>query len=424
MPLVLGCIADDLTGATDLANTLVKQGMNTVQTIGLPTEGLDDLGDVSAVVVALKSRTAPVDWAVATSLEALSMLRDAGARQIFFKYCSTFDSTDLGNIGPVSEALLDALGGGITIACPAFPTTGRTIFKGHLFVGDQLLSDSPMKDHPLTPMTDSNLVSVLGRQSRGAVGLVTLDTVEQGAEAVRRALDTLAADGVHQAVVDAVTDDHLTVIGKAAAGLSLVTGGSGVALGLPENFRRAGSLAAGPPDTGLEPGSGLAAVLSGSCSQATRGQVAYMQERRPAFLIDPVEAHEDAAGLAARAVDWARGHLEGGPVLIYATAEPADVKRAQERLGVAQAGEAIEAAMGFIAKALVDAGVRRLVVAGGETSGAVVQALGATRLRIGAEIDPGVPWTMSLDEPRLHLALKSGNFGTGDFFLKAFDRLD
>lgn len=423
MALILGCIADDLTGATDLANTLVKQGMKTVQTIGLPSGGLTDLGDVSAVVIALKSRTIAVEEAVRQSLDALELLRDGGARQFLFKYCSTFDSTDQGNIGPVTEALLNALESDISIACPAFPTAGRTIYNGHLFVGDTPLAESPMRDHPLTPMTDSNLVSVLSRQSVGKVGLVPFSAVDAGANAIRAALAELKSNGVRQAIVDAISDRHLMVIGEAIGDLPLVTGGSGIALGLPENFRRAGALPVEPPDTTLPPGSGLAAVLAGSCSQATRAQVAHMSEHRPTLQVNPIEAAADGKGVAARALEWALPKLADGPVLVYATADPEDVRTAQQQLGVAAAGEAVEQVMADVAQGLVAAGVGRLVVAGGETSGAVVQALGVKRLRIGAEIDPGVPWTMSIDAPRLHLALKSGNFGTPDFFLKAFDRL-
>ena len=425
VPLILGCIADDLTGASDLANTLVKQGMPTVQTVGVPEAGLGTLGDeAAAVVVSLKSRTIPPAAAVTQSLAALAALRAAGARQILFKYCSTFDSTDRGNIGPVGEALLEALGTDFTIACPAFPVNGRTIYKGRLFVGDLPLSESPMRHHPLTPMTDSDLVAVLGRQSRGKVGLVPFQTVNAGAAAIRARFAELRRQGVRQAVVDAITDDNLLAIGEACRDLPLIGGGSGIALGLPENFRAAGLLPAKPADSALPPGRGLAAVLAGSCSQATREQVAWMAERRPALRIDPVAAAADVDGVTAMAVAWARPHLPEGPVLIYATAEPDEVRRTQEKLGAAAAGEAIERTLGGIARGLVEAGVGQLVVAGGESSGAVIQALGIERLRIGPEIDPGVPWTYSLSEPALHLALKSGNFGGRDFFLKAFDNLN
>ncbi len=424
MPLILGCIADDLTGASDLANTLVKQGMPTIQTVGLPADGLLAAdNDDAAVVVSLKSRTIAPEDAIAQSLAALAALRAAGARQILFKYCSTFDSTDRGNIGPVGEALLEALGADFTIACPAFPVNGRTIYKGRLFVGDVPLSESPMRHHPLTPMTDSDLVAVLGRQSQGKVGLVPFQTVNAGADAIRARFAELRGQGVRQAVVDAITDDNLLAIGKACRDLPLIGGGSGIALGLPDNFRAAGLLPAQAADTKLPPGRGHAAVLAGSCSQATRDQVAWMAERRPALRIDPLRAATDDKNTAREAVAWAKERLSDGPVLIYATATPDEVRQAQDKLGATAAGEAVERTLATIAADLVEAGVRRLVVAGGETSGAVIRMLGIKRLRIGPEIDPGVPWTYSLDRPALHLALKSGNFGGRDFFLKAFDKL-
>ena len=416
----LGCIADDFTGATDLANTLVRQGMRTVLLLGVPQD--EKPVGAEAVVVALKSRTIPAGEAVDQSLAALRWLRDNGARQFFFKYCSTFDSTDDGNIGPVAEALLDGLGEDFTIACPAFPTTGRTIYLGHLFVGDLLLSDSSMRDHPLTPMTDSNLVHVLGRQTQGRVGLVHHRTVSHGAAAIAQEFDRLHGDGCVAAIVDAIDDADLLAIGHAAADLKLVTGGSGVAMGLPDNFRRAGLLTAKGAADALDPVDGLEAVIAGSCSAATIGQVAEMGGTHPMFRVDPaaLAAGEDVAGAA---LDWAAAKLPKGPVLIYSTDQPDAVAAVQGRLGRDEAGALVEDAMAKIARGLADAGVRKLVVAGGETSGAVVQALGVTALRIGPEIDPGVPWTQSLGDPPIALALKSGNFGAPDFFVKALRML-
>ena len=418
--MLLGCIADDFTGATDLANTLVGQGMRTVQTIGLP--GPDFSADeIDAVVVALKSRTIPAAEAVQQSLAALDWLRRAGCRQFLFKYCSTFDSTDSGNIGPVADALLDALGAEFTIACPAFPTNARTIYKGYLFVGDVLLSESGMRNHPLTPMTDPSLVRVLQRQTPHKVGLVEHRTVAQGADAIRAAFDALRAAGTRHAVVDALTDADLMAIGRALDGVPLLTGGSGVAMGLPENFRRAGLLTAAAVAEAPQVG-GLAAVLSGSCSDMTNRQVAAMRAERPAFALDPlaIAAGED---VAAAALAWAERHLAANPVLIYSTATPDSVQAVQAKLGRDAAGGMVEAAMGRIAEGLVARGVRRLIVAGGETSGAVVTALKVPALRIGPEIDPGVPWTEGLGSPRLALALKSGNFGGPDFFAKALAML-
>jgi 3-dehydrotetronate 4-kinase len=421
MGVVLGAIADDFTGATDLCNTLVRRGMRTVQLIDVPAAGTER-ADAEAVVVALKSRTIPAPDAIAKSLAALGWLRKAGARQILFKYCSTFDSTAAGNIGPVAEALMDELGTDLTLFCPAFPETGRTIYRGYLFVGDVLLSESGMRDHPLTPMRDPSLVRVLQRQCRGKVGLVPQHDVAQGPVAIRDAFASLRLAGFRHAIVDAIEDRDLESIGQAAADFPLITGGSGIALGLPANFRRQGLIGDGAAADWLPPISGAAVVLSGSCSPATIAQVAFMRERAPVFTIDPIAA---AAGcnIAEAALGWAMPRLGDRPVLISATAPSEEVAATQQALGRERAGAMIEGIFAAIARGLAARGVRRLVVAGGETAGAVVQALGVTGLRIGRQIDPGVPWTMSLGEPALALALKSGNFGAPDFFLRAFSVL-
>ena len=426
MSVLLGAIADDFTGATDLCNTLVRRGMRTVQLIDVPAQDAEVV-DGEAVVVALKSRTIPAAEAIEKSLAALAWLRKAGARQILFKYCSTFDSTDAGNIGPVAEALMHALDTEFTLVCPAFPEAGRTIYRGYLFVGDVLLSESGMRDHPLTPMRDPNLVRVLQRQCRGNVGLVPQYDVARGAASIRDAFASLRQAGFRHAIVDAIEDSDLEAIGEAAADLPLITGGSGIALGLPENFRRGGLLEDSGRADILPAIEGAAAVLSGSCSEATRAQVAHMRERTPAFTIDPIAA---AAGrnIAEEAIAWAAARLDGQPVLISATAPPEEVARIQQVLGRERAGALVEGILAGVARGLVAHGVRRLVVAGGETAGAVVQALGINGLRIGRQIDPGVPWTVSLPgslgEPTLALALKSGNFGAADFFLRAFSVLD
>ncbi|MDO4236722.1 3-oxo-tetronate kinase [Pseudomonas sp.] len=429
-PLLLGAIADDFTGATDLANNLVRAGMRVVQTIGVPAEPL--AADVDAVVVALKSRTNPPAEAVAQSLAALRWLQDAGARQIYFKYCSTFDSRfasePRGNIGPVTDALMDALGCDFSIATPAFPDNQRTVFKGYLFVGDVLLSESGMKDHPLTPMTDANLVRVLQAQTRRRVGLIDHTVVARGADAVRARMAELRAQGFGLAVVDAVSNDDLLRLGPALADLPLVTAGSGVAIALPANF----GLSPSPQAAALPAASGLAAVVSGSCSQATQQQVrAFIDTGRPALALDALAVASDPASAVQRALDWAAPRLADGPVLIYSTAAPEQVRAVQDRLGVQAAGELMEGALAAAARGLVQAGVRRLVVAGGETSGACVQALGIAQMQIGAQIDPGVPWCHARlgaalaagQGDGLHIALKSGNFGAPDFFTKAFEAL-
>lgn len=420
MSVLLGCIADDFTGGTDLAGMLVRNGMRTMQVIGIPREPVPD--DVDAVVVALKTRTVPARQAVEESVAALRWLRAQGCRQFHFKYCSTFDSTAQGNIGPVADALLDELGAAFTIACPALPANGRTVYLGHLFVGGTLLSESGMRHHPLTPMTDANLVRVLQAQTPRKVGLVDHTTVRRGAQAIQDRFTELRQAGCVHAVVDAIADEDLQAIGKACARLPLVTGGSGIAQGLPANF--GGDLAS--RDASWEPVNtgGACAVIAGSCSVATNEQVAAMSKRHPAFRIAPLELIK-GSDVVGQAIAWARAHLAKGPVLLYATASPEQVRAAQELLGVEQAGAIVEKALAEIAARLVEEGVDRLIVAGGETSGAVVQRLGIRGLRIGPEIDPGVPWTRAHGASRpLYLALKSGNFGTRDFFLKAWSRLE
>jgi len=415
--LRLGAIADEFTGATDLANNLVRSGLRTVQAIGVPAASARI--DADAVVVALKSRNIEPEAAVAQSLEALAWLRARGAEQIYFKYCSTFDSTARGNIGPVTDALMDALGCDFTIACPAFPENGRTIFKGHLFVGDQLLSDSGMRDHPLTPMRDSNLVRVLQAQTRAKVGLIAYDVVAGGETAIRRRMEELRTQGVRIAVVDAIDDDDLRRLGPALRSMPLVTAGSGVAIGLSGNFElsRTGSATLLPSCPGRR------AIVSGSCSAATNAQVAdFIARGGAAFAVDPLVL-VSGEGEVDRALAWAMPRLNDGPVLIYSTSDPERVRAIQQRLGGSAAGEAIEQGLAAIARGLVERGVRQLVVAGGETSGAVVQALEVGMLRIGPQIDPGVPWTFAEGRIPLLLALKSGNFGTADFFTKSFGLL-
>ena len=415
---LLGCIADDFTGATDLASMLVRNGMRTVQVIGVPEPG-EAVPDADAIVVALKSRTIPAADAVRQSLAALAWLQTAGCRQFFFKYCSTFDSTDDGNIGPVAEALIAALDCGFAIACPAFPANARTVYQGHLFVGTALLNESGMQDHPLTPMRDANLVRVLSRQAEGTVGLVPFATVAGGPEPIRDALTRLREQGRRFAIVDAVADAHLLSIGTAIAKHALITGGSGVAMGLPANFRALGLLSAGNP-TALPSITGPAAVLAGSCSRATLLQIATARDHLPTLELDAL-AVPDADALARQALDWAETALGEQPIVIAASAPPDRVAALQAQLGRDQAGALVETAMATIAQGLVARGVRRMVVAGGETSGAVVSALGVRRLRIGAEIDPGVPWTVAESGgPDLLLALKSGNFGGPRFFQTAF----
>lgn len=418
--MLLGCIADDFTGATDLANTLSRHGMRTVQTIGVPKGAAPE---ADAIVVALKSRTIAADEAAAQSVEACRWLKANGARQIYFKYCSTFDSTDRGNIGPVADALLDELGAQFTIACPAFPENGRTIYMGHLFVGNALLSDSSMRHHPLTPMLDSNLVNVLARQTLHKVGLVDHRVVKRGAAAIAETFTKLRSAGVRYAIVDAIEDVDLMHMGEACAGLALITGGSGAAIGLPENFRKTGLLPVREGVSPLRSVDGGGVVLSGSCSTATLAQVERMKAEFPARAIEPAALVSNFESTVAELVDWAGAALKNSPALIYASAPPEKVTETQTLFGRDQAGAMIEKAIAAVAQKLVERGVRRIVVAGGETSGAVVSALGIEALEIGPQIAPGVPATLSFGEPRIALALKSGNFGGPEFFLEALAAL-
>ncbi len=416
--MLLGCIADDFTGASDLANTLNRGGMATIQFVGVPAGGGE--ADCEAGVVALKTRSIAADTAVAESLAALAWLREQGCRQFLFKYCSTFDSTPEGNIGPVAEALLDALDAPVAVVNPVFPATGRTLFMGHLFVRDRLLSESGMENHPLNPMTDPDIRRWLGLQTKVPVGLVPYAVVRQGEAAIGAAIDAEAAAGRRLVVVDAVVDDDLLAIGTAIADHKLITGGSGIALGLPENFRRRGLLSGQSSD--FPPAIGPGVVLSGSCSVASRGQVAAYLEDHPGLAVDP-DKLLDGELTVDSALAFVKTHIEASPI-VYSTAEPDAVKAAQQRFGTAAVAGAIEDFFGDLAAQLVDAGVSRVVVGGGETSGAVVEALGVTQLRIGPEIDPGVPALSGEGDRNVHLALKSGNFGAPDFFSKALRVLE
>lgn len=419
--MLIGAVADDITGATDLCLMLARAGLRTIQVIGVPGPDVD-LKQAEAVVVALKSRTIAADQAVALSLAAARALRAAGADRLLFKYCSTFDSTDAGNIGPVAAALMDLTGADLTIACPAFPGAGRTVYQGHLFVGDRLLSDSPLKDHPLTPMRDADLVRVLGRQTTLPVGLLAIGTIRQGVDAVRTAFAAARAAGTRILIADTLEDADLVTLGAASADLALVTGGSGIGMGLAAQLAGAGARRAAPARMAAPVG--RAAILAGSCSQATRGQIAAaVAAGRPARRID-VAALAAGRETAADLADWMIAQSADRPPLLYASADPADLAAIQAQLGRDAAGALVEGTLAAVARRLAEAGFRRLIVAGGETSGAVVAALGVSVLAIGPEIAPGVPWTRSIAGPDLVLALKSGNFGGPDFFLTAWSLLE
>lgn len=410
--MILGCIGDDFTGSSDLANTLAKGGMRTVQYNGVPDVAAEP--NVEAGVVALKTRTIDPREAVGQSLAALEWLRAQGCRQFLFKYCSTFDSTPKGNIGPVLDALSEALGAERVVVCPAFPATGRSIYQGHLFVNDKLLSESGMEKHPLNPMTDPDLRRWLALQTHQGVGHVGYAAVARGPDAIARAMDDANAGGARYLVVDAIQDEDLTAIGKAISGDVLLSGGSGIALGLPENFRRTGLIRAGGSVwTGAN---GPSAALCGSCSTMSRRQIALHRETLPAREAD-ADAILSGAATVKDFADWVMLHQgPDGPPLVYSSADPETVARAQQVHGRERVAEAVEGFFAALARELAARGVTRLISAGGETSGAVVTALAIPSFEIGPEIDPGVP---SLKAGGMALALKSGNFGAPDFFAKA-----
>lgn len=408
--MLLGAIADDVTGATDLASVIMRAGRSVVLTMGVPVGAPPA---VDAVVVATKARTAPLDEARAMIEAAAAFLERAGADQFYFKYCSTFDSTEEGNIGPIADLLLDRFGEEFTVCAPSYPALRRTVYEGHLFVGDQLLSDSPMRNHPLTPMHDANLVRFLGKQTAGMVGLAPFADVEAGEVAVRDRFGRLRADGVRMVIADAITDGHIGTLAKACSDLKLVTGGAalGGALAGLRPANRAASAAASRAG-------GPTALLSGSCSAMTQAQVAEVSGHVPSYVLDPLQLASEAAAIE-RAVDWAVEHARRGDFLVYSTADASAVRGAQSQLGREQAAHTLERAFARIADRLAAAGVRRFVVAGGETSGAVTQALDVRMMTFGEELAPGVPWTYTLEPQGFTLALKSGNFGGPDFFRRA-----
>lgn len=412
--MLLGCIGDDFTGSSDLANTLTKQGMHAVQYSGVPIEPA--AANVEAGIVALKTRSINAENAVAQSLAALEWLRQQGCQQFFFKYCSTFDSTPNGNIGPVADALAEALNADCVIVCPAFPATGRTLYQGHLFVNDRLLNESGMQNHPLTPMSDPDIRRWLVPQTKYEVGHLAIDTVMAGADAIAAGLHEERIKGNRHIVVDAICDDDLLAIGEAACGLFLVTGGSGIALGLPANFKKSGLISGDPPQWRGE--SGKCIALAGSCSNATRNQIDVHRLSNPVLEIDALEI---ASGTMTptKAAAWL---LEGtGVPLAYSSTSPESVAAVQNKLGRDASAKLLEDFFSSVAQQVVEAGVRRLLVAGGETSGSVVEGLHLASLEIGPEIDPGVPAMRA--RPDLVLALKSGNFGAPDYFAKAADVL-
>ena len=421
MTTFFGAIADDFTGATDLAGLLARSGVQVSLRIGVPQEPPSHTAPLE--IIALKCRTAPVKEAVTETLAALAWLQQAGAQRFFWKYCSTFDSTAKGNIGPVAEALMDVLGTKQTLYCPAFPENGRSIFMGNLFVGEQPLAESSMKDHPLTPMRDSNLMRLLKPQVTGSVGLVNRHVVARGAKVLRDKMNQLSAEGIAHVVVDAVANDDLYTIADACHDMPLLTGGSAVAMPLPELWLKQGLLKKNTASHKKHFDSGPAIILSGSCSAMTNRQVAaFLSGGQPSFRLNPLDLAENGSDAV---LTWLSTQSSNAMPLIYATAAPEDVRASQQKLGVERSGQLVEDALAACAVKARDLGFRRFIVAGGETSGAVAKALGITRLDIGAEIAPGVPWCFAQTTGHnVAITLKSGNFGAEDFFICALKVLE
>jgi len=422
MSIALGCIADDFTGASDLAAILARSGHKVGLRIGVPAADDNSL-PAPFEVIALKCRTEPVDDAIMATKKAANWLMARGAGQLYWKYCSTFDSTPDGNIGPVAEALMARLGAKQTIYCPAFPENGRSIYMGNLFVGDVPLDESPMRDHPLTPMRDANLMRLLAPQVEGKVGHIAWPDIAKGSAYIAGKLRALADSGVAHVVPDAIAQADLAAIAEAVQDFKLITGGSALALDLPRLLAAKGSIAAPDADIIAPATTSGNIVLSGSCSAMTRAQVADYSADAASFRLDPL-ALADGPDALAQARQWLASQAPDAPKIIYATAEPADVTAAQEKLGREKAGQVVEDALAALARDAFEHGIRRFVVAGGETSGAVTQALATDRLSVGREIAPGVPWCFAeRNGETFAITLKSGNFGTEDFFTRALKML-
>jgi 3-dehydrotetronate 4-kinase len=421
MAPLLGAIADDFTGATDLANMLVRGGMRTELWFG-PQSKATVGNDADAIVVALKTRSIEAADACEQSLRALNWLVNVGASRFLFKYCSTFDSTEQGNIGPVAAALCRELDAEQTIFCPAFPEIGRTVYLGHLFVNGRLLHESGMQNHPLNPMRDADLLRVLRRQTTESVGLLPHQYTSQGCEAIAEQLDVLSTEGVKFVVCDSVDDANLCDLARAVVDWQLVTGGSGIGYWLAKNYRRTALLQRETAVPTLPRIDGYSAILAGSCSLATQRQIRSFCERYPSYALNVRSIVAGNAETGA-ALQWAQNNIQAGPILLYSTSPESEVQRLQDDFGQPCCAQAIEQFFGALACGLVEMGARRLIVAGGETAGAVVQALGIRGLRIGPQIDPGVPWAETIGESHLAIALKSGNFGSDHFFSKAFETM-
>ncbi|MDH2436446.1 four-carbon acid sugar kinase family protein [Pokkaliibacter sp. MBI-7] len=421
-PIRLGVIADDFTGATDIAGFLVQNGVSTVQLSGIPDAPVTV--DAQAIVISLKIRSCPATQAVDTALQAHEWLHKAGCNRFYFKYCSTFDSTAAGNIGPVTDALLDACQQPLAIICPSLPVNGRTVYQGHLFVFDQLLSESGMRHHPVTPMTDSHLGRVIEAQARGQAGLVSYDVIRHGSAVIAERLQELTEQGKRYAVMDTLQEQHLLDIAAAVIDQPLVTGGSGLAIGLARLMAAEDAAQNHAAEAEGRPAPSPSLILSGSCSEMTNRQVNHYLPLAAHRMIDIQRCLEDGPAYLLELQQWSteqalQAYQQGQPApLLYATATPDQVSATQQAYGAERASQAIETLFGQLAVGVYQQGVRNFIIAGGETSSSVTQALAVNAFHIGPQIAPGVPWVRATDRP-LSMALKSGNFGSESFFSRA-----
>ncbi len=415
----LGCIADDVTGATDLAINLVKGGMRVVQFLSTPSAAQLEGLNCDAVVVALKTRSVTADQAIRDSLAAVEVLKSCGCQRFYFKYCSTFDSTPEGNIGPVAAAIMQRLDAEKTIVCPAFPAAGRTVYLGHLFVNGKLLNESGMQNHPLNPMTDSDIVRFLGRQTALSVGRVETPHIAAGSDSTANAIDRAVSEGDQLLVTDTCCDTDLATIAEAVVDHVFITGGSGIARYLPDAWRREGLIAKTIHSPELRPIKGKTLIIAGSCSEVTQRQVAYMKDRSVCVRVDVEALMQDFDALVDK-FESVVPNVDDRPLMIYSTAEAHEIEPLHKKYGRTEVCRTVENFHGHVARRLVRAfGFGKIIVAGGETAGAVMRDLEVSRLQIGPEICTGVPWTFTSGKLDIAIALKSGNFGGEDFFESA-----
>ncbi|PHM35743.1 3-oxo-tetronate kinase [Xenorhabdus innexi] len=415
MTIKLGVIADDFTGATDIASLMVQNGWQVALLLSIPDDSTFIPHDVDAIIISLKSRSCPVDESIEQSLKACRWLRQkANCSRLFFKYCSTFDSTIKGNIGPVTDVLMDELQIDLCLICPALPINGRTVVYGYLFVNGQLLNESDMQYHPINPMKDSNLLRLMEQQSRGTAGLVDINCVRQGELSIRDRLCQLRCKGIRYAVVDTLLMDDLLLVAQAAHDMTLITGGSGLGGAIARYCSGGNSEKTSIKKLPL-PRNRRMVILSGSCSVMTYRQVLEYKKIASTMELD-IDKCINNPDYIHLLVDWIiQQPMKGLAPMLYTTRPPGVLKLTHNQYESFQVSKIIEQLFAQIANELRQKDFNTFIITGGETSGKVVQSLGINQVGIGAIIAHGVPWVYDLQSD-CWLALKSGNFGEVDFF--------